>query len=215
MKMVGSRYSRPGRVRRWFAAHVQAGPPDDRERAEQALLRLGFDWDRLEKLARRCLNHRMATRKITLDEDRYQRALELYVDVGAAWSLEYDVDKAGGQSFATSCYRRMFPRLHDFLRAEHGDSRRGSPIYVQTTATGDVPERETMDEETFDRLIDELRPRLKGWSVAAKAIEIARDVIVNGLPSVAVAARHGIEPSLVGEYLEAFGHQLGYRSAAA
>jgi hypothetical protein len=183
------------------------------ERAEDALTRLGFDWSRLEKLAHRCLDHAMASRKITLDPYRYGKALDYFVEVGAAWALEYDEGKANGQSFPTSCYRRMFPRLTDFLRAEHGDTRRGNPIYVQTTASGELPERAIIDEATFDQLCDELRPSLTGWAITA--LEIARAAVVEGLPSVTIAAREGIEPGLVGEYLEGLGHQLGFRPGVA
>jgi len=183
------------------------------ETVEHALSRHGFDWPRLEKLARSALNNRMAIRRIQLDAVRYEEALELYIEVGARWALEYDPDLAGGQSFATSCYRRMLPRLTDYLRRVHGDARRGNPIYVQTTASGELPEGSRMDEETFDQLVEQVRPRLKGW--AADALDILRAVVVEGLPSVVIAERHGIEPSLVGEYLEGLGHQLRLRIGVA
>lgn len=182
--------------------------------AEQALARHGFDWDRLEKLAWRALKKAMVDRRISLDPAREQEAFELYVDVGARWAIEFDPEKARGQSFSTSCYRRMYPKLTDYLRRRHGDARRGNPIYEQTTATGELPERAAlMDEETFEQLVEHIRPRLRGWGL--QAIEIAKDCVVLGLPSVVIAKRHNIDPSLVGEYLEGLGHQLGYRQAAA
>jgi len=176
---------------------------------EEALARHDLDWDRLEKLARRALRHRMAQRRITLDEERFQRALEHYIDVGAAWALDYDANKANGVSFATSCYRRMLPRLTDFLRAEHGDERRGNPIYVQTTATGELPERTIIDEETFEQLVDEVSPRLQAralWTLR----HIARAIVVEGVPSMVIATRHGLEPRQVAEHLNELGAALGY-----
>ncbi len=198
-----------------MAVPPSADPAQRPETLEQTLTRLGFDWFRLERLARKALQTQMARRGITLDEQRYQEALDWHVEAAARWARRFDPDLARGQSFATSCYRQLTDRdrtLTDYLRDRHGDSRRGNPIYETTTSTGELPEREApMDADTFDQLVEHIRPRLKG--LALKALAIARDYVVEGLPSVTIAARHGIEQVEVFDYLECFGHQLGYRRA--
>lgn len=127
-------------------------------RAEEVLARVDFTWERLEKLAWSALGDRMRARGITLDEDRLRRAHELYVEVGLEWAKRYDPALARGVSFASSCYRRMLPRLADFLRGEHGDERRGTPLMQVPTA--EMPEVFEVDPVSLQEVAREVERRL-------------------------------------------------------
>lgn len=126
--------------------------------AKNALAKVGFTWERLEKLAWKALNDRMRRHGISLDEDRLQRAFEWYTNVGVDWARDYDSAKSRGVGFPSSCYRRMYPRLTDFLRQEHGDSRRGTPLTQVPTAV--MPETFDVDPVTLQEIAREVELRL-------------------------------------------------------
>lgn len=182
--------------------------PDAPSTAVEALEHHGFSWERLEKLARKALNDRLRNRGQHLDPDRYAEALELYIDVGARWALEYDPGLANGVSFSSSCYRRMYPRLVDYLRARHGDERRGVPLHeVPAGDRTDLVAIGELDEETFEQLIDHVSPGLTRRALATLRT-VAYDSLVLGLERWRIAERRGIPAGDISELLEELGWQL-------
>ena len=176
---------------------------------EEALAEHGFDWDRLEKLARRALQHRMTTRHIHLDAERFQEALELYVEVGARWALEYDPAKAHGVSFATSCYRRMLPRLTDYLRHRHGDERRGTPLTTVPLDDAELPHLDDWQPDLEDA-VAELRLRLGEHAAAHEtALRLARLMARHDLTVWEAAERLDIDPFRAAAQLDALAAALG------
>jgi hypothetical protein len=177
---------------------------------EEALAEHGFDWDRLEKLARRALQHRMTTRRIHLDPERWQEALELYVEVGARWALEYDPDKAHGVSFATSCYRRMLPRLTDYLRRRHGDERRGTPLTTVPLADVELAHLDDWHPDLDDAVV-ELRLRLGEHAPAHEtALRLARLMARHDLTLWEAAERLRVDPFRAAAQLDALAAALGH-----
>lgn len=149
----------------------------------------------------------MGARGISLDEDRLRRAFEMYRDVGFEWAKRYDVELSNGVSFASSCYRRMYPRLADFLREEHGDERRGTPLMQVPTEPSLLPSAERMDEETFEQLVESVSGRLTTralWTLRT----VGFDMFVLGMERREIRARHGLEFGDVDELLEEVGWQL-------
>jgi hypothetical protein len=180
-----------------------------RPTAAEALELHGFTWERLEKLARRALHDRMRRRRITLDADRYQEALDLYVEVGARWAIAYRPELARGVTFATSCYRRMYPRLTDYLRARHGDERHGRPI-METPAER-LPDGELLDEHTFTQAVSAVSahlPRRARWTLE----RLGRPMAEDGLTLQAAAVRAGVTVEEAEELLEELGWRLGRRA---
>lgn len=175
----------------------------------EALDQHGVSWGQLERLAQKALTDRLRERGQHLDADRRQEALEHLVDVGARWALRYDPAQANGISFTTSCYRRMKPRVTDYLRARHGDERRGTPLHQ--VPAGDradfIGDGSRLDEETFEQLIDHV-----GRSLSRRAFDtlrtVAYDVVVLGLERWRVAEKNGIAVGDVSELLEELGWQL-------
>lgn len=183
---------------------------DPRVTAAEALVVHGFSWERLEQLARRALHDRMRDRRITLDPERYQEALDLYVEVGARWAMKYDPAQARGVSFASSCYRRMHPRLTDYLRSRHGDERHGTPI--TETPADHMPDHPGLDEETFEQAIASVDPNLSKrarWTLE----HLGRAIAEEGQTLASAAARAGITAAFAEELLEELGWQLGRRAA--
>lgn len=179
--------------------------------AAEALERLAFTWERLEKLARRALHDHMRKRRINLDAQRYEEALDFYVEVGARWAISYDPDLANGVSFSTSCYRRMYPRLTDYLRARHGDERHGRPITEQ--ATDKMPEDDGTDEPTFKYAAAAVADGLPAR--ARRTLELlGRPMAEEGLTVMEAAARAGIAVAVAEELLEELGWRLGHRPRA-
>lgn len=182
--------------------------------AVEALEQHGVGWRQLERIAGKALHDAMRARNITLDADRLQRAHEMFVELGLRWATRYDAELAGGVSFTTSLYRHLYGRppgakLVDFLRREHGDERRGTPIHL--VAVGDRTEiadrEEPVDEETFEQLVDSV-----SGSLTARARHtlktIAYDALVLGDERWRIAARHGIAPGEISDLLEELGWQL-------
>jgi hypothetical protein len=174
---------------------------------EEVLARVGFTWDRLERLAWSALLDRMRARGITLDEDRLGRAHELYVEVGLEWAGRYDVALSRGVGFPASCYRRMYPRLTDFLREEHGDARRGTPLLQVPTEPSLLPAGVRLDEESFEQLVESVSSSLT--SRALRTLHtVGRDKWVLGLSRSEIRERRGLAPEEVDELLEEVGWQL-------
>ena len=176
--------------------------------AAEALTQHGYTWDALEKLARRALNDEMRSRRVILDADRLQEAVDHLTEVGARWALRYDPDLARGVSFTTSCYRRMRPRLADYLRARRGDERRGTPLDQIPVATfADTPAR--LDPETVEQLSEHVSGSLTTralWTLR----HIAGALAVDGSSLGHIAQRLGLERDYAAELLEELGHQLGH-----
>jgi hypothetical protein len=177
--------------------------------AEDALARHGFTWDRLVQLARGALRDRMRDRRSFLDPDRYEEALELYVEVGAAWARVYDAERAGGVSFASSCYRRMYPRLTDFLRKKHGDQRRGTPLVQIPTDPTTLPlGGPDVEPESFDNEVATLASRLPQrarWTLE----QLGRPIAEEDLSLAEAAARAGVTVEYADDLLEELGWRLG------
>jgi hypothetical protein len=177
---------------------------------EEALAQYGFDWDRLEKLARRALRHRMSTRNIHLDHERFQEALDLYIEVGARWALDYDPAKANGVSFATSCYRRMLPRLTDYLRQRHGDERRGTPLAIVPLDDADPVTAEPEWQPGYDDALAGLRERLGERAPAHEtALQLGHLMARHDLAIWEAAARLQIDPFRAVAVLDALAEALG------
>lgn len=192
-----------------FTQRARVSEPQ-RQRVEDALEQLGFPWERLEKLARGALHDRMRARRIRLDDDRYQRAWEFYVEVGARWALEYDAARAGGVSFASSCYRRMYPRLTDFLRQEHGDQRRGTPLFqIPSERMPDSPPVEHENALSFENAVDALATRLPErarWTLE----QLGRPIAEEDLSLAGAAARAAVTVEYASDLLEELGWRLGH-----
>jgi hypothetical protein len=182
--------------------------------AVEALEQHGVTWRQLERIAGKALKDAMGARRIRLDPDRLQRAHELFVEQGARWALRYDPELANGVSFTTSLYRNLYgtppgAKLIDFLRREHGDERRGTPIHL--VAVGDRTDvgepRAVVDEESFEQLVEHV-----AGSLTARARQtlqtIAYEALVLGEERWRIAARHAIDPGEISELLEELGWQL-------
>jgi len=189
--------------------------------AADALARHGVSWQQLEKIAAKALHDAMRARNITLDDDRRERAHEFFVDLALDWARRYDPSLANGVSFTTSCYRRLYgdkvagAKLIDFLRREHGDERRGTPLRI--TAAGDrhdFLEAARLDEESFAQLVEHVGPGLTKRALRTLRT-IAYEIVVLGLERWRVAERHGLEPRDVSELLEEVGWQLRGNGAPA
>lgn len=182
--------------------------------AVEALELHGVTWRQLERIAGKALKDAMNARRIRLDPDRLQRAHELFVELGAAWALRYDPDLACGVSFTTSVYRRLYgnppgAKLIDFLRREHGDERRGTPIHLVSVGDrSDVVETGiVVDEESFEQLVEHVAGSLT--TRARQTLEtVAYEALVLGEERWRIAARHAIDPGEISELLEELGWQL-------
>lgn len=172
---------------------------------EQALERHGFTYQRLEKLARKALHDHCRQRGIILDTDRIEEALDHLLRVGERWAFDYNSALANGQSFATSCYRRMIRRPTDYLRARHGDERRGTPIHE--VATDVMPDSATDDDQTFDRAIDDVSGGLSSgalWTLH----HIGRPIAEEGMPLVLIARREELTVETCRRLLEDLREEL-------
>lgn len=174
-------------------------------RVDDALKRHGLTWPQLEKLAHRALADHLRNRHITLDPDRHTEAHEHLVDVGARWALRYHPDLANGVSFTTSCYRRMYPRVTDYLRERHGDERRGTPIHEHPAEQ--LPDTGALDHETFQQLVENVSA-----SLTTRALHtlhtIGYDLFVLGLARWEISRTRLIPTQTVDELLEEVGWQL-------
>jgi hypothetical protein len=193
-------------------AHLTITAEPDRT-ADAALRRHGITWQQLEKLAHRALNDHLRKRRITLDADRYTEAHEHLVDVGARWALEYDPGKARGVSFTSSCYRRMYPRVTDYLRGRHGDERRGTPLH-QIPAGDTLPDRRALDEETFEQLVEHVSHGLTTRALNTLHT-VGYDLLVLGLARWEIAQKRVIPIEDIENLLEEIGWQLGATLKAA
>jgi hypothetical protein len=182
--------------------------------AVEALELHGVSWRQLERIAGKALQDAMRARSISLDSDRLQRAHEMFVDLGARWAKRYDARLANGVSFTTSLYRHLYgtppgAKLIDFLRREHGDERRGTPIHlVPAGDRNDVAASQSViDEETFEQLAEHISGSLT--QRARHTLEtIAYEALVLGEERWRIASRHGIDPGEISELLEELGWQL-------
>lgn len=176
--------------------------------AEQALASHGFTWERLEKLAAAALRKCMRDSGTVLDADRKADVLEFYVEVGARWARRYDPELAGGVSFASSCFRRMYPKLFDFLR-RRGDERRGTPLEQVPTDPALLPSGSALDElDSFDEEVEALAstlPDRSRWTLKNLGQPIAEE----DLPLAEAAHRAGITVEYAEELLEELGWRLG------
>lgn len=180
--------------------------------AAQALEQHGLTWERLEKIARKALHDRMHASRITLDPDRYQEALDHYIDVGARWAITYNPTLADRVSFPTSCYRRMYPRLTDYLRQRHGDARRGTPL--TETPVDRMPDRQRLDPETFNQAVEAISASLPTrclWTLE----HIARPMAENSVTLATAAATAGVTIDYATDLLEELGWRLGHRPRPA
>lgn len=185
--------------------------PSRQSPAEVALSRYDFTWERLVKLANKALNDHLAHRRQFLDDERRKRVLDYLVDVGLEWAHRYDEAKAGGRSFASSAYQRMYIRVPDPLRQISGDPRRGTPLVE--VATDMVSERGQLDEESFEQLVENVAGGLQPRALRTLNT-VARDMLVFGHERWFIAQERGIEPAMITDLLEELGWQLRRTLAA-